>query len=156
MKYKRCVTLRTPCNQMKTLAQQHRDAVERCRLEMFGRREQRGEIFAKQRQELFGDVTRDALFQAPDIALPHLIFIAVPKEVWSDEALKAKVEAGWSLDELTSFLHAQIHPQFAEVVQSHSEVDYSAEKDKMWVGTRPEKAGNQPETKQKEHFAGGQ
>jgi hypothetical protein len=80
--------------------------------------ERRDQIFAKQRQEL-GLPTRDDLSQAPLISSPHLLCIVVPQEVWSDEALTAKVDAGWSLEELLSFLHAQIHSRFVEAF-SHS------------------------------------
>jgi hypothetical protein len=118
--------------------------------------QRRDQIFAKEREKLVGHPTREALSQAPLVSPPRVIVITVPEAVWGDEALKAKLEVGWSLDEVRSFLRAQIHPKFAETVQSHSEVDYSAEYGKMWVGTRPETAGNQPETKQEENFAGGQ
>jgi hypothetical protein len=112
------------------------------------------QALAEERQRLFGHpFTGNDLRNAPLISPLHLVFISVPREVWSDQALKAKVEAGWSLEELLSFLHAQIHPFFVQAFQGHSEGDQSPKKDRMWPGTRT--TGNPTEKKHEENFTGG-
>lgn len=108
----------------------------------------RNEILAKCRTELFGENNEPASPPAP------VLLIQLPKEVWSDEALKAKLEQGATLDDLLSYLHSQIHPLFVQAFHGHSEADYSAEKGKMWPGTRT--TGNPTEKKSDEKFAGGQ
>lgn len=131
-------------------------ALAKQRQEMFGGTEQKdiSRITRDNLLQLFGEIGKNDPFRAPLVGTPQTVLISLPDAVWSDEALKAKIEAGWSLEELLSFLHAQVHPQFVEAFHSHSEGDQSPMKDEMGATTRRE-AGKTPDKKPDENSTGG-
>jgi len=76
----------------------------------------RKEIFENCRRDLFGERVAP---QSSVSGQANVILLKVPNEVWSDAALKAKVDQGATLDELLSFLHSHLHPLFVDAVDGH-------------------------------------
>jgi hypothetical protein len=105
------------------------------------------EILQRCHSELFGNQEKEN--EPPSSSVSRCLLIELPKEVWSDETLKAKAEGGATLTELLEFLHSNVHPLFVKAFDGH-QFD-----GKMWGTTHGEGRGKSPEKKREENSAGG-
>lgn len=103
------------------LSLRRNEMLDRCRSDFFGRSHENHQSFASP----FG----------------HVLVMSLPPEVWSDDAIRAKLDAGESLDDVIKFLRSRLHPFFTQGLQSH----VPNRTGKMWEPSRESTQG--PEKK---------